>query len=115
MRFTKAPDRVVNRTVLRELLCPLTLMWGSADFITALEAVNVPCGPVNTIPEILADPQIQHRSMVVSVPQPEALAGAVNSLRTPLIFDGAPTVSPLPAPSLGAHQAEVLADKNWGA
>ena len=106
-------DRVKNRGVLIPLLGSLSARMSKAALLSALEAVGVPAGPINRTDEVFADPQVIHRGMRVDLPDPAAAAGAIPSVRTPVLLDGTPQVSTRPSPRLGQHTDEVLADPNW--
>ncbi|HET6828757.1 MAG TPA: CaiB/BaiF CoA-transferase family protein, partial [Ramlibacter sp.] len=63
-RFAKNQDRVRNRGVLVPLLEPLMKSRRKADWLAALEAARVPCGAINNLAEVFADPQVNERRMV---------------------------------------------------
>jgi crotonobetainyl-CoA:carnitine CoA-transferase CaiB-like acyl-CoA transferase len=68
----------------------------------------VPSGPINTIPEALADPQAAHRGTLVDVPHPAA--GKVRQIANPMRFSAAAIAYDRPPPLLGEHTAEILRD-----
>jgi crotonobetainyl-CoA:carnitine CoA-transferase CaiB-like acyl-CoA transferase len=113
-RFRSNADRVRNREALAAALSALTAKMTRADLLAALEAKSVPAGPINTVADVFADPQVRFRGMRADIPAPEAEGGAIPGLRTPIVIDGAPALAPRPAPALGAQQAEVLSDPHWG-
>jgi len=105
-RFTTNSSRVVNLAALMEILVQEIGKRSRAECIDALRAHGVPCGPINTIPEILAEPQIIHREMLRYLPHPTAgkVPQIVSPLRlkqNPLAFNDAP-------PLLGADTQTVL-------
>jgi crotonobetainyl-CoA:carnitine CoA-transferase CaiB-like acyl-CoA transferase len=105
-RFTTNSSRVVNLVALMEILVEEIGKRSRAECIEALRAHGVPCGPINTIPEILAEPQIIHREMLRYLPHPTAgkVPQIVSPLRlkqNPLAFNDAP-------PLLGADTQAVL-------
>ena len=105
-RFTTNSSRVVNLVALMEILVQEIGKRSRAECIDALRAHGVPCGPINTIPEILAEPQIIHREMLRYLPHPTAgkVPQIVSPLRlkqNPLAFNDAP-------PLLGADTQAVL-------
>jgi crotonobetainyl-CoA:carnitine CoA-transferase CaiB-like acyl-CoA transferase len=71
-----------------------------------LEAAGVPCGPINSIAQALADPQIVARSVQLTRPHPAA--GTVPLVASPIVLDGQRAASALPPPLLGEHTREVL-------
>jgi crotonobetainyl-CoA:carnitine CoA-transferase CaiB-like acyl-CoA transferase len=113
-RFASNADRVRNREALAEILAQLTARFSRDALLVALERQGVPAGPINSVAEVFADPQVRHRRMRVDLPAPEARDGLIPGVRTPITLDGIAAVAGTPAPQLGAHTAEVLADPNWG-
>jgi len=106
-RFSSNSQRVANRTVLVPLLRQATVMRTSADWIAALEADGVPCGPINRIDEVFADPQVRSRGLHIDMPH--TLAGVVPLVANPIRLSGSPVAYHRPPPMLGEHTAEVLA------
>ncbi len=101
-RFSSNAARVRNRSALSELLAGNTRSWKRNDLLAALAKAFVPAGPINSVAEALADPQIVHRAMKI-------LPGGIPGLRTPIVIDGKATASGLRAPKLGEHTAEIRA------
>lgn len=106
-RFASNAQRVANRAVLVPLLRQATVMRTSADWIAALEAAGVPCGPINRIDEVFADPQVVARGLQIALPH--ALAGSVPLVANPIRLSGSPVAYQRPPPLLGEHTEEVLA------
>ncbi|MES2688657.1 MAG: CaiB/BaiF CoA-transferase family protein [Pseudomonadota bacterium] len=106
-RFASNAQRVANRAALVPLLRQATVMRTSADWIAALEAAGVPCGPINRIDEVFADPQVVARGLQIKLPH--ALAGSVPLVANPIRLSGSPVAYQRPPPLLGEHTAEVLA------
>ncbi|MBT7506833.1 MAG: CoA transferase, partial [Rhodospirillales bacterium] len=77
-RFATNDARVQNRTILVPLIEAATQMSLKSHWLDGLAAIGVPAGPVNTIPEAFADPQVQHRNMQVQMPHSLAGSGEVN-------------------------------------
>ena len=63
-RFAKNQDRVRNRALLVPVLEGIMKSRGKADWLAALEAAKVPCGAINNLAEVFADPQVNERGMV---------------------------------------------------
>jgi crotonobetainyl-CoA:carnitine CoA-transferase CaiB-like acyl-CoA transferase len=105
--------RVAHRAVLVPALSAFTAQVGKAELIARLEAQGVPAGPINSLDEVFGDPQVLARGMKLDLPRPEAEAGFVPTVRTPILIDSVPQVSMRPSPILGEHNAEILADPNW--
>ncbi|MGE4063109.1 MAG: CaiB/BaiF CoA transferase family protein [Rhodospirillaceae bacterium] len=101
------PDRVRNRQRLIPLLSEQIARWKKSDLFARLEAANVPAGPINTVPEVFADPHVIARGMRVDIDSPAAAGGRVPAVRTPIMIDGEPCVSERPAPRLGEHTDEI--------
>ena len=112
-RYATNPARITNRETLIPALMDATARWTKADLLEAFEAAVVPAGPINTLPEVFADPQVLHRQMVLDLPEPEARGGTLPTLRGPIVIDGEPMVARTLAPGLGQHNDDVLADPNW--
>ncbi|WP_395055803.1 CaiB/BaiF CoA transferase family protein [Polaromonas sp.] len=106
-RFASNAQRVSNRAVLVPLLRQATVMRTSADWIAALEAAGVPCGPINRIDKVFADPQVIARGLKIDLPH--ALAGSVPLVANPIRLSGSPVAYQRPPPLLGEHTDEVLA------
>jgi crotonobetainyl-CoA:carnitine CoA-transferase CaiB-like acyl-CoA transferase len=112
--YATNPGRVTNRAVLVPLIAAVTAKRTKADLLAAFEATTMPAGPINTLPEVFADPQVQHRGMVLDLPEPGARGGSVPTLRSPIVIDGDPMVARQAAPRLGQHTDEVFSDPAWG-
>ena len=106
-RFSSNPQRVAHRAVLVPLLRQATVSRTSADWIAALEAAGVPCGPINRIDEVFADAQVRARGLHIDMDHP--LAGSVPLVANPIRLSGSPVTYRTPPPTLGQHTAEVLA------
>jgi len=106
-RFATNPQRVVNRTVLIPLLRQTTVMRTTHEWIAALEAAGVPCGPINRIDEVFADPQVRSRGTRIELPHP--LAGTVPLVANPIRLSASPVRYERAPPTLGQHTDEVLA------
>jgi crotonobetainyl-CoA:carnitine CoA-transferase CaiB-like acyl-CoA transferase len=113
-RFATNPARVANRDILVPMITEVTKTRTKADLLAAFERETMPAGPINTLPEVFADPQILHRRMVSELPEAMAEGGAVPTLRTPIVIDGEAMVAGTAAPRLGQHTTEVLTDPHWG-
>lgn len=107
-RFATNAQRVGNRDLLVSLLEPLIKGRSTADWISALEARSVPCGPINSIGEAFNDPQIKARQMQIEIPHPTANSGSSPSVANPLKMSGTPITYDKPAPLLGEHTRKVL-------
>lgn len=99
-RFLTNADRKANLDALVALMAPAFARLSRSDCLDRLEAAGVPCGPVHTIPEMLAHEQTRARAMVTRVTHPRA--GEVETLGCPIKFSGTPSGLVRPAPRLGA-------------
>jgi crotonobetainyl-CoA:carnitine CoA-transferase CaiB-like acyl-CoA transferase len=107
-RFATNAGRVRHREVLVPLLAALMRARAKADWLAALEAAKVPCGAINDLGEVFADPQVQARQMTTRVAHP--LAGTVELVASPLKLSATPASARRAPPLLGQHTDEVLAE-----
>ncbi|HET8747819.1 MAG TPA: CaiB/BaiF CoA-transferase family protein [Ramlibacter sp.] len=112
-RFARNQDRVRNRAILVPILEPVMKSRRKADWLAALEAAKVPCGAINDIGEVFADPHVRERGMVHQWEHP--LSGPLNLVASPLKLSGTPVRTELPPPLLGQHTEQVLGEVlGWG-
>ncbi len=107
-RFASNAARVRNRDALLSILKRVTARKPVAEWIEALERLRVPCGPVNRIDQVFADPQVKHRGMRVNVDYPGSATGAVDLIGSPIRFSETPVRYRRAPPRLGQHTDEVL-------
>jgi crotonobetainyl-CoA:carnitine CoA-transferase CaiB-like acyl-CoA transferase len=112
-RFVTNAARVRNNGALYPLLRELFAQADRSHWVSALDAAGVPCGPINTVPEVFDDPQIRHRRMRIDLPHP--LAGTVPLLASPLRLTQAPVHHERAPPTLGQHTDEVLREAGLSA
>jgi crotonobetainyl-CoA:carnitine CoA-transferase CaiB-like acyl-CoA transferase len=114
-RFATNPSRVENRGALIPLLGALMRARSSADWLSALEQAGVPCGPINDIEQLFADPQVRARGLQISIPDPDRAAenggSAQPGVASPIQFSQTPIQYELPPPRLGQHTDEVLREE----
>ena len=101
-------DRLANRDSLVARLSDLTRKWQRAELLAKLEAVQVPAGPINSLDQVFADPQVRHRGMRIDPPSAAAQGGRIPGVRTPITLAGQPMVAERSSPRLGEHSAEIL-------
>jgi crotonobetainyl-CoA:carnitine CoA-transferase CaiB-like acyl-CoA transferase len=82
-------------------------MRTTAEWIAALETAGVPCGPINDLAQVFADPQVRHRGLRVDLPHP--LAGSVPQVASPLRLSATPVEYRNAPPLLGADTDDLLA------
>ena len=107
-RFARNADRVRNRGVLVPMLAELLRARTRADWLAALEAAGVPCGPINDLGEVFADPQVREREMTVALAHP--LAGELHLVASPMKLSVTPVQYRFPPPLLGEHTDAVLGE-----
>ncbi len=104
--FAKNRDRVLNRAQLVPMLEAVMKTRSKADWLAALEAAKVPCGAINNLAEVFADPHIEARSMVTHWQHPHQ--SDLRLVASPIKLSATPVRSDLPPPLLGQHTEEVL-------
>ena len=112
-RFARNAGRVRHRELLVPLLEPILAARPRADWLAALEAAKVPCGPINALDEVFADPQVRARGMAQPLPHP--LADGLRLLASPMKLSATPPRLERAPPLLGEHTHEVLAEFGLGA
>ncbi|WP_077964554.1 CaiB/BaiF CoA transferase family protein [Ensifer adhaerens] len=109
-RYLTNALRVQNRDTLTPELAAETAKIERDTLLTLLENAGVPGGPINTVADVFADPQIAHRQMRVDTPHSGAVAGTSPGVRTPIRFSAAELALDRGVPRLGEHTDEVLAE-----
>lgn len=107
-RYARNQDRVRNRSVLVPLLEAIFKERTKADWLAALEAAKVPCGAINNIAEVFADPHVHERGMVTTWEHP--LQPELRLVSSPMKLSQTPVRTDLPPPLLGQHTSQVLAE-----
>jgi len=107
-RFATNQARVHNRELLVPKLEAVFMTRIRDDWLDRLEALGVPCGPINDIGQVFSDPQVRARGLRLSLPHPRA--GKVPGVANPIRFSQTPIQEQLAPPLLGQHTAEVLAE-----
>jgi crotonobetainyl-CoA:carnitine CoA-transferase CaiB-like acyl-CoA transferase len=107
-RFATNPQRVANRAALIALLRQATVMRSTHEWIAALEAAGVPCGPINNLDEVFDNEQVIARGLQVDLPHPSG--GTVKLVRNPINMTGTPPQALSHPPLLGEHTERVLRD-----
>jgi formyl-CoA transferase/CoA:oxalate CoA-transferase len=103
-RFATNGRRVAEREALMEIVEPILVGRRTADWVTDLRAADIPCGPVNTVGEILADPAVVDSGILIELDRPE---GAVRVVGSPLRFAAGPLPA-APPPRLGQDSRTIL-------
>ncbi|MFZ6775752.1 CaiB/BaiF CoA transferase family protein [Undibacterium sp. Ji83W] len=107
-RFSTNPQRVQHRDVLVPILANMVRLKTKQEWISLLEEAGVPCGPINTLDEVFADPQVLAREMQINLPHPTA--GQVKLVASPMKLSATPVTYPSAPPLLGQHTKTVLTD-----
>ena len=105
-RFATNKLRVANRSELVPLIRQATVFKTTAQWVAQLEAVGVPCGPINDLAQVFADPQVQARGLAMQLPH--ALAGLVPQVASPIRLSETPVEYRNAPPLLGEHTRQVL-------
>lgn len=105
-RFVGNPQRVLHRDALVALLHTVTVTRTTAQWVAILEERGVPCGPINRMDQVFADPHVQSRAMRMEMEHPVAgkvplVANPIRMSETPIQYRNAP-------PTLGEHTETVL-------
>lgn len=107
-RFARNADRVRHRETLVPLLEAVMKTRGKAQWLSALEAAKVPCGAINDLAEVFADPHVQARDMVDEWAHPHH--AGLRLVASPLKMSVTPVRHDMPPPQLGQHTEQVLAE-----
>ncbi len=105
-RFATNAQRVAYREVLIPLLLEPLRRYTTAEWLAKLEQVGVPCGPINPLDSVFADPQVQHRKLVIQ--RQHSQAGEINLVSNPVRFDGNALNAATAPPLLGEQTEQVL-------
>lgn len=105
-RYATNPARVARRGELVARLQELFAAQPASHWIAAMNAAGIPGGPIQTVPEVMNDPQTLHRQMRVEIPHPTA--GTLPVVGVPFKFGDTPAAVRRHPPLLGEHTAEVL-------
>ncbi|WP_328778330.1 CoA transferase [Streptomyces canus] len=105
-RFATTSARIAHREQILPVLAAILRTRTRDEWLTVLDAHDVPAGPYNEMPEVFADPQVQHRGMLIEVEDPAS--GQLPMLANPIRFTATPVEGYAPPPALGEHTAEVL-------
>ena len=107
--YINNPLRVENRKSLISLLEVMTRRKTKAEWISLLEAANVPCGPINNFKEVFDNEQVKARGVQIDVPHPTA--GNMKLVSSPMRLSETPVEVRLAPPTLGQHTHEILKER----
>ena len=105
--------RIRNREALASRIEAVMETRPRAHWLERLEGHGVPCGPINDYAEVMADPQVRARGLVVETDHPTL--GRISTLGTPIKLSETPLSPGRPAPRLGQHTDDVLGDAGFAA
>jgi crotonobetainyl-CoA:carnitine CoA-transferase CaiB-like acyl-CoA transferase len=105
-RFALNAERVQHRDALIAILKPIFLQKTSREWLSTLESAGIPCGPINTLDKVFAEPQVEAREMLIQMKHAEI--GDLRLVGSPLRFGDTPVEYRLPPPKLGEHTEEVV-------
>jgi crotonobetainyl-CoA:carnitine CoA-transferase CaiB-like acyl-CoA transferase len=107
-RYATNPQRVKHRKELIALIHGATVRRSTDEWVAAMEAAGVPCGPINTLDRVFADEQVQSRGMRIDMAHP--LADSVPLVASPIRMSESPVQYRNAPPTLGQHTQQVLSD-----
>ena len=102
---------MTNRASLAALMSAATATFTRDELLAALESAGVPAGPINSVADVFADPQVVHRGLRLDLPR--AGGGTVPTVRTPIRMSETPLAYERASPRLGEHTADVLAELGY--
>ncbi len=105
-RFATNPARIEHRDALIPLLTAMVKEKTKAEWISLLESVGVPCGPINNLQEVFENEQVVARGIQQNVPHPTA--GSMKLVASPMRLSKTPVTVRMPPPLLGEHTEEIL-------
>ena len=105
-RFCNDLKRSENRAELNEIIADVTRRKRSGEWIELLNAAGVPCGPINKMDEVFADPQVDHLGMATPVQHPAL--GVMHVVNQPVKLSRTPSQIAQATPEKGEHTIEVL-------
>ncbi len=109
-RFATNAGRVANRELVVSTLLPLLKSHPTAWWVERLEGLKIACGPINTLSQVFADPQVAARGAVVQMAHPATPEG-VKVIANPVRLSESPASYRLPPPMLGEHTDSVLTER----
>ena len=110
-KFASDSVRVTNRATLAAAIEAVTVEHPRSHWLRELDARDIPCGPINTYQDVMVDPQVNAREMVVETQHPTL--GVISTLGTPIKMSATPLIPGRPAPLLGQHTDEILEEAGY--
>ncbi len=109
-RFATNAARLENRDTLIAIVADLTRTWKREDLIAEMGRRGIPCGPINTLPEVFASDQVAARGMKIEMAAPKTRDGKVSLIGNPVKMSRTPVSYRRPPPTCGADTDEVTAE-----
>ena len=103
--------RVAHRGAIVSMLQEIFLTRPVSEWVEDLQAANVPCGPINDLADVFADPQVLARDMLQEMPHPTL--GTIKQTGLPIKFSRTPGGLDLHPPLLGEHNQEILSSLGY--
>ena len=110
-RFKTPGARATHRQELREVVEPKLRQRSSSEWVEAFNEAGIPCGPILTIDQVFADPQVQHLGLAQQVES--ELYGPLTLVRSPTRLSRTPTSLRKASPYPGGQTNEVLAEYGY--
>jgi formyl-CoA transferase len=110
-RFATSPGRSKNRAEMNTLISEVTVTNSSQYWIDMLNEAGCPCGPINSMDGVFADPQVQHLEMAVAVDHPRM--GKFNVVNQAIKMSRTPSAVRTATPEQGEHTDAILADLGY--
>jgi crotonobetainyl-CoA:carnitine CoA-transferase CaiB-like acyl-CoA transferase len=110
-RFAENAGRSKNRAAINEIISEVTRKQSSSDLIAKLNKAGVPCGPINRMDEVFADPQVKHLGM--AAPVQHGTLGKLEVVNQPVKLSRTPSSIAHPTPEKGEHTEEVLREYGY--
>ena len=110
-RFDAEAKRSDNRIALNAQINQSSVAYTSADLVAKLNAAGVPCGPIYSMDEVFADPQVQHLQCAVSVEHPKL--GNIKLVSQPVTLSRTPATITSATPELGQDSAAILSELGY--
>ena len=114
-RFNSRETRIANAEFLREELLKTFALADAKTWENRLGAVGVPAGAVQTIPQMVEDPQIESRNLVKTAQAPTGIDSTYRTIGAPMVVNGELDGTLPPAPCLGEHTADILNEIGFSA